>query len=108
MFHADSLFADGQHTEAKQIYDLAFTEDRYILPSQLSTVADKMKAVGDKQAALKYLNHRLRMEKDFYVEPENSPYPELKDTFEVRKQISGIFVLLLLFFRCKDSKVLGN
>jgi len=36
MFHADSLFADGLHTEAKQIYDLAFTEDRYILPSQLS------------------------------------------------------------------------
>ena len=45
MFHADSLFADGLYAEAKQVYDLAFTEDRYILPSQLSTVAKKMMAI---------------------------------------------------------------
>ena len=86
MFHADSLLADGLHAEAKQIYDLAFTEDRYILPSQLSTVADEMAAVGNRQAALDYLNHRVRMEKDFYVEPEDCPYAELKDTFQIRKQ----------------------
>ena len=86
MFHADSLLADGLHAEAKQMYDLAFSEDHYILPSQLSTVAYKMKAAGDHQAALAYLNHRVRMEKDFYVEPEDSPYPELKDTFETRQR----------------------
>jgi hypothetical protein len=45
-----------------------------------------MKAVGNNQAALEYFNHRLQMEKDFYMEPENCPYPELKDTFELRKQ----------------------
>ena len=73
MFHADSLFADGLYAEAKQIYDLAFTEDRFILPSQLSTVAENMKAVGSNQAALEYLTHRVRMEKDFYVEPEYCP-----------------------------------
>lgn len=86
MFHADSLFDNGLYAEARQTYDLAFAEDRYILPSQLSTVAYKMKSVGDHQAALAYLNHRVRMEKDFYVEPEDSPYPELKDTFEIRQQ----------------------
>ena len=86
IFHADSLFEDGLYGEAKQIYDLAFSEDRYILPSQLSTVAYKMQAAGNDLAALEYLNHRVRMEKDFYIEPKNCSYPELKDTFEVRKQ----------------------
>jgi hypothetical protein len=86
MFHADSLLEDNLCAEAKQMYDLAFTDDRYILPSQLSKVAYKMKAVGNNQAALEYFNHRLQMEKDFYMEPENCPYPELKDTFELRKQ----------------------
>lgn len=87
MFHADSLFEEGLYAEAKQLYDLAFTDDRYILPSQLSTVAYKMKGVGHKQAALDYLKHRVRMEKDYYVEAEDCPYSELKDTFEVRKQV---------------------
>ena len=85
MFHADSLYDDRLYVEAKQIYDLAFTHDRYILPSQLSAVANKMMAVGNDQAALQYLNHRVQMEKDFYVEPSECPYPQLKDTFEVRK-----------------------
>ena len=87
IFHADSLFEDGLYGEAKQMYDLAFSEDRYILPSQLSTVANKMQAIGNDLAALEYLNLRVRMEKDFYMEPVNCSYPELKDTFEVRKQI---------------------
>ena len=86
MFHADSLFADGLYAEAKQMYDLAFSEGRYILPSQLSTVAYKMKTVGNHQVALEYLSHRSRMEKDFYEEPSACPFPELRDTFELRKQ----------------------
>ena len=86
MFHADSLFADGLYAEAKQIYDLAFTEDRFILPRQLSTVAQKMMSIRNDETAQAYLNHRVRMEKDFYEEPSACPYPELRDTFEQRKQ----------------------
>ena len=86
MFHADSLFADGLYAEAKQTYDLAFTDDRYILPSHLSTVAEKMMAVGDNQKAFEYLTHRLQMEKDFYEEPSACPFPQLRDTFQLRKQ----------------------
>ena len=87
MFHADSLFEDKLYAEAKQIYDLAFTEDRYILPSQLSTVAQKMMSIRNDETAQAYLNHRVRMEKDFYEEPSACPYTELRDTFEQRKQI---------------------
>ena len=87
MLHADSLFAAHRYAEAKQIYDLAFTHDRYILPSQLSTVANKMKAVGHDPVALEYLKHRVRMEKDYYVEPEDCLFQQLKDTFELRKRI---------------------
>ena len=86
MFHADSLFADGLYPEAKQMYDLAFTEDRYILPSQLSTVAHKMMAINNDEAAQAYLNHRIRMEKDFYEEPSACSFLQLKDTFGIRKQ----------------------
>ncbi len=86
MFHADSLFANGLYAEAKQIYDLAFAEDRYILPSQLSMLAKKMMAIHNDETAQAYLNHRVRMEKDFYEEPSACPYPELRDTFELRKQ----------------------
>ena len=86
MFHADSLYADGLYAEAKQIYDLAFTEDRYILPSQLGTVAQKMMAIRNDEAAQTYLTHRVRMEKDFYEDPSVCPYPALRDTFEQRKQ----------------------
>ena len=85
-FHADSLFADGLYAEAKQIYDMAFTEDRYILPSQLSTVAKKMMAIRNDEAAQNYFNHRVQLEKDFYEEPSACPYPELRDTFEHRKK----------------------
>ena len=87
MIHADSLYEELRYDEAKQIYDLAFTEDRYILPSHLSTVANKMRAVDYDQAALEYINHRVLMEKDFYMEPTDCPYPQLKDTFGQRKRI---------------------
>ena len=85
MFHADSLFEDGLYTEAKQTYDLAFTEDRYILPYHLSEVARKMKGVRNEEAALEYLNHRVRMEPDFYEDPSACPFPQLRDTFELRQ-----------------------
>lgn len=84
VFHADSLFDARLYDEARQVYDLAFSEDRYILPSQLSTTANKMASIGDSQAALAYLSHRLAMEKDFYEDPLMTPYTELNDTFEVR------------------------
>lgn len=84
IFHADSLFDARLYDEARQVYDLAFSENRYILPSQLSTTANKMASIGDNHAALAYLRHRLAMEKDFYEEPSITSHSELKDTFELR------------------------
>ena len=89
IFHADSLMDDGLYAEAKQTYDLAFTEDRYILPSHLSTVAKKMMGIHNDSAALDYLSHRVRMEKDFYEGPMPSTFPQLRDTFEVRQRKWG-------------------
>ena len=86
MFHADSLFEGGLYGEAKQTYDLAFTEDRYILPYHLSEVARKMMGIRNNDAAQAYLSHRVRMETDFYEEPSTCPFPALKDTFEVRQR----------------------
>ena len=87
IFHADSLFDARLYDEARQVYDLAFSEDRYILPSQLSTTANKMASIGDNHTALAYLRHRLAMEKDFYEEPSITSHSELKDTFELRSHL---------------------
>lgn len=84
MFHADSLFEAHLYDEARQVYDCAFSEDRYILPSQLSTTAGKMFSIGQDQVALVYLRHRIAMEKDFYESPSSSSLTGLKDTFAVR------------------------
>ena len=86
MFHADSLFESGLYAEAKQTYDLAFTEDRYILPYHLSEVARKMMGTRNDGAAKTYLCHRVKMEPDFYEEPSTCPFPALRDTFEVRQR----------------------
>ena len=86
IFHADSLMEDGLYAEAKQAYDLAFTEDRYILPSHLSTVAMKMMGIHRDDVALDYLSHRVRLEPDFYEEPVPSTFPQLRDTFELRQR----------------------
>jgi tetratricopeptide (TPR) repeat protein len=86
MFHADSLFEGGLYAEAKQTYDLAFTEDRYILPYHLSEVARKMMGIRNDDAALAYLNHRVKMEPDFYEESSECPFPALRNTFEVRQR----------------------
>jgi hypothetical protein len=86
IFHADSLMEDGLYAEAKQTYDLAFTEDRYILPSHLSTVAMKMMGIHRDDVALDYLSHRVRLEPDFYEEPASSTFPQLRDTFELRQR----------------------
>ena len=86
IFHADSLFDGRLYDEARQVYDLAFSDDRYILPSQLSRVANKMATIGNHQAALAYLCHRIAMEKDFYEAPSVTSHIELKDTFEVRSR----------------------
>ena len=83
-FHADSLFDAHLYDEARQAYDLAFSDDRYILPSQLSWAANKMTTIGDNQAALAYLRHRIALEKDFYEAPATTSHIELKDTFEAR------------------------
>lgn len=85
-FHADSLFDARHYDEARHVYDLAFSDDRYILPSQLSTTANKMTTIGDNQAALTYLRHRIAMEKDFYEDPSVTTHIELKDTFEMRSR----------------------
>ena len=85
-FHADSLFDARLYDEARHVYDLAFSDDRYILPSQLSTTANKMTTIGDTQAALTYLRHRIAMEKDFYEDPSVTTHIELKDTFEMRSR----------------------
>jgi len=84
IFHADSLFEARLYDEARQTYNLAFTEDRYILPSQLSTAANKMASIGDNQMALAFLRHRLAMEKDFYEDPLTTTYTQLSDTFQLR------------------------
>ena len=86
IFHADSLYDARLCDEARQVYDLAFSDDRYILPSQLSTTANKMTTIGDNQAALTYLRHRIAMEKDFYEDPSVTTHIELKDTFEMRSR----------------------
>ena len=86
IFHADSLMDDGLYAEAKQAYDLAFMEDRYILPSHLSTVAMKMMGIHRDDVALDYLSHRVRLEPDFYEEPAPSTFPQLRDTFELRQR----------------------
>jgi len=85
-FHADSLFDARLYDEARHVYDLAFSDDRYILPSQLSTIANKMVSIGDNQAALAYLRHRIALEKDFYEDPSVTTHAELKDTFEMRSR----------------------
>jgi len=85
-FHADSLFDARHYDEARHVYDLAFSDDRYILPSQLSTIANKMVSIGDNQAALAYLRHRIALEKDFYEDPSITSHAELKDTFEMRSR----------------------
>ena len=86
VFHADSLFDAHLYDEAQQVYDIAFSEDRFILPSQLSTTANKLAANGGYQKALAYLRHRIAMEKDFYEDPSMNPYPELSDTFKMRSR----------------------
>lgn len=68
------------------MYDLAFSDDRFILPSQLSTTANKMASIDNHQAALTYLRHRIAMEKDFYEDPSFTTHIELKDTFEMRSR----------------------
>lgn len=65
MFHADSLFDAKRYDEAVKMYNLAFNVDKYILPSQLSTVAKKMVGVGRRDEAMRFLNRRLELEPDF-------------------------------------------
>lgn len=89
IFHADSLYAEGRYAEAKRGYELAFSEDRYILPSQLTEVAQKMLNISDYSTALSLQQHRVKMEKDYYAEPSKSPFVELRDTFEQRKRVWG-------------------
>lgn len=86
IFHADSLFEARLYDEAHRVYDLAFTDDRYILPCQLSTAANKMAAIGDRQTALAYLRHRLDMEPDFYEDTLTTRFSELNDTFIERNR----------------------
>lgn len=77
IFHADSLFAEKRFDEAVSTYNLGFNVDKYILPSQLSTVAKKMASIGRRDEAMRYLNRRLELEHDFY-EPI---YDQLPDFF---------------------------
>ena len=86
IFHADSLMDDRRYEEAAAIYDLAFSDDRYILPSQLTATAMKMQTVGDRTKALAYLRHRMDMEHDYYMDPEACLFPELKDSFGLRSR----------------------
>jgi tetratricopeptide (TPR) repeat protein len=113
MFHADSLFESGLYGEAKQTYDLAFTEDRYILPYHLSEVARKMMGIRNNDAAQTYLNHRVKMEPDFYEEPSSCPFPTLRDTFEVRQRkwnydLAQKHYLEWIFERDNHNRVLWN
>lgn len=86
IFHADSLMDDNRCEEAVAVYDLAFSDDRYILPSQLTATAMKMLAAGDRAKALSYLCHRIDLEKDYYMGPSACLLPELRDTFAQRSR----------------------
>ena len=88
-FRADSLFDGQRYDESIRLYDRCFADDRFILPSQLSGVAAKMVGIGQREKALGYLQHRLTLEKDFYMAPAVTPYPELRDTFELRSRRWG-------------------
>ena len=84
MFHADSLFEAKRYGEAISCYDMAFNIDKYILPSQLSTVARKMDRIGCHDRALRHLNHRMDMEPDFY-ESADSRLPDFfRDLMQTR------------------------
>lgn len=89
MFHADSLYDDQQYDAARQYYDLAFTEDKYILPYHLTTVARKMMDLGDEKTAIGYLTHRMEMEKDYYEDPSTCPFTNLNNSFSERQQKWG-------------------
>lgn len=93
IFHADSLMVDQQTDAAEQCYDRAFSVEKYILPSSLLTAARKMEKAGKKEAALKYIGLRVRMEPDFYLKDE-SAYPEMADTFRLRANRYGYDVEL--------------
>lgn len=86
IFHADSLMDDGRCEEAVPVYDLAFSDDRYILPSQLTATAMKMLSAGDRAKALAYLRHRIDLEQDYYMDPSACLLPELRDTFAQRSR----------------------
>lgn len=86
IYHADSLMDEGLFVEAKQVYDLASTDSRYVLPSLLSTVANKMQAIGAKDIANEYLLRRVNMENDFYSYTSDWLSQELKDTFAIRQK----------------------
>ena len=86
IYHADSLMDEGLFVEAKQVYDLASTDSRYVLPSLLSTVANKMQAIGANDIANEYLLRRVNMENDFYSYTSDWLSQELKDTFAIRQK----------------------
>ncbi len=70
VFHADSLYEQHLYPEAKQYYRLAFTSDKYILPSHLSGVSRKMAAIGDEKEATSLLLHRMKMENDLELKEQ--------------------------------------
>lgn len=86
VFHADSLYEQHLYPEAKQYYRLAFTSDKYILPSHLSGVSRKMAAIGDEKEATSLLLHRMKMENDFYEASACCTNTALRDSFALREQ----------------------
>ncbi len=85
IFHADSLYQAGNIKAAEAAYNRAFSVDKYILPSQLLTVARKMKAANNYPSAFKYVEKRTALEQDFYLSTSNE-FPNLTALFTERAQ----------------------
>lgn len=84
IFHTDSI---NNPSELKVYYDAAFTEDRYVLPIHLTMAAKRMLDLGDTQSFNNYLEHRIRLEADYYEDSVDYLLPQtVSDKFRERKQ----------------------
>ncbi|MBQ0070086.1 MAG: hypothetical protein KBT09_10130 [Bacteroidales bacterium] len=68
----------------ERILDKAFATPRYILPTHLTSFADKMEYSGNYSAAHRFMMHRISMEPDYYEDNCNFS-KEIADTFAQRR-----------------------
>lgn len=81
VFRADSLWCEGRPAEAWKVYDVAFSVDKYILPSYLSTIAGRTEDPVKREALIR---HRMKLECDYYDSITDSLPTDIKETFMQR------------------------